>query len=212
MHPRDPARILALRFQLELALTSAPSLTGVQCEHLQERRGPPGDGARPDGLEGRRLAYAETLILSANLSTEEEHVCRLRYAGTILVHSDLSGTQLRLLVGDRGPFGIPVDIEEYERTVWRGDTHALELPGELPQVVTAQGEVAVSTKAAQQLPPGRVLVQGKRARWPTYEQISEALPLGLSPCQVQARIKSACAGVRAAMELRTGRRALDFFE
>lgn len=77
-----PARVLLGRFALEAMLSSAPSPSGPQLDALRNGTTPNRDGWRGDALERRRQQYADLVLLTKDLSTEEMRVCRLRYGCT----------------------------------------------------------------------------------------------------------------------------------
>lgn len=173
--PQSPSAVLQLRYYLESLLSSARSLQGAQMEAL--RRGTVGvQGGAPDSGEGLRLLYLDLLALCRSLSEEQERLCRLR-------------------------FGTPSGWESYERNAPGGEVQRqpwVDGPGQLETLGTPEGEDMV-----RPLPEGRVLVRGRRACWPSYEEI--AAQVGLSPYQVRRRLGAALGRVAQALRRRRGR-------
>lgn len=77
-----PARALRERFELEAALNGLPSPVGGQLDAAKQRLlGPGHNGAGLNGQERLQIRYADLMILTRDLNSQEVEVCRLRYHG-----------------------------------------------------------------------------------------------------------------------------------
>ncbi len=194
----SPSLVLSARYELEELLASCPSVTGRQCEQMQVGlSGRPPGGAPSDRLERLRLALADAVLLTADLSFEEEQVCRLRYTGSSAGPPPGRWPSAEAQMQARA-------VKTYERTVWDSDLRTLHFAGTLPSRITDEGEEWAAPAKDETGAPvkGRAVVRGKHTQM-SLREVGERL--GLSERQVQSRIHSACCKVRTALDARAAR-------
>lgn len=120
----SPRNILIARFALEDRLASAGSKTGQQCQMLANGQQP--GGGNGSGVERIRIMLADLVLKTRDLTPEELHLCRLRYAST------LGGVALY-----KRKIGI-ASLEDAER--WQGEVLLpMERDADNPDLRTVQG-------------------------------------------------------------------------
>lgn len=187
-------RVLVLRYHLEALLGAPRSVTGAQLEQLRQGGLPQQQtGAHPDGGARLRIQYMDLLALCRDLDATEEQVARMRYGPTC----SASGHETGLRAGMRRSDSAVLE-EEYLRNVPAAEVQRVHLGlerGAPPAMLTAEGEELV-TASPGELAPGRLLVRGRRVRWPNYHEIALALD-GMTMWQVQRHLKRAASKVDA---------------
>lgn len=162
---RDPRDVIRALFALRDRLGCAPSVQGALEDQLRQG-GRVQSSTDLDRAQHRWHGLAEAALAAADLTPEEEEVCRRRYV----------------------PDARETGVDTYERVVVDGDVPtSTEGQGEDVLPGTARDP-------AGQPIVGHTRVRGRRARMPPEREIGQAL--GLTARQVRSRIESALSKVR----------------
>lgn len=160
--PRDVIRAL---FALRDRLGTAPSVQGALEDQLKQG-GRVQASADLDRAQSRWHGLAEAAVAAADLTPEEEEVCRRRY----VPDARLTG------------------VDTYERVLADGDVpHSTEGEGEDVLPGTARDPAGRPI-------PNHTRVRGRRARMPSEQEIGRAL--GITAHQVRRLIRSSLDKVR----------------
>lgn len=162
---RDPRDVIRALFALRDRLGCAPSVQGALEDQLRQG-GRVQSSTDLDRAQHRWHGLAEAALAAADLTPEEEEVCRRRYV----------------------PDARETGVDTYERVVVDGDVPtSTEGQGEDVLPGTARDP-------AGQPIVGHTRVRGRRARMPGYDEIGRAT--GRSPWAVKLLVQSAIDKVR----------------
>jgi hypothetical protein len=183
-----PARTFVRLFALEQELSGAGSITGVQCEHMRQGLGMSGGGGG-SRFENAHAELASLMLLCKGLTPDQMDICRRRYGaiGTVFWR---------------------------ERVVPDGEIQRRELDGQLPAMLTTDGEEPVRKATDPQtgaVIPDHTVVRGPQSMWPTFQRIAEERG-GISSRQVRRILDDASSAVRAAITAMKFRRMMNSIE